>query len=89
MRYNHAVHTAWRTVAGQAFIVNTRDSTLHELNDIGTAIWEYLKEPATIDEIARRLEEDFDVSRREACDDASAFIERLAAAGLVTADNAS
>jgi len=83
MRYKRAKHTAWRTISGQAFIVNTKTSTLHELNDVGTAIWECLRRPVTLDDISRHLVDVFETTLPEARKDTDDFLRQLTKTGLI------
>lgn len=83
MRYRRSKDIAWRTIGGQAFIVTTRTSTLHELNETGTAIWNYLDRPRTIADIAGHLAAEFEVTPPDAQRDTVAYLSQLEKAGLV------
>jgi len=37
-----ASHLAARVIEGRAFIINTKTSTLHELDEVGTFIWKLI-----------------------------------------------
>jgi hypothetical protein len=37
-------HLAWRIVSGQAFVINTKTSMLHELDEVATFIWKAIDE---------------------------------------------
>ena len=78
-----AAHCAWRMIDGVAFVVDTRDSTLHELSETGSFIWKLLEKgekPATI---AGRLTETYDVSLNEASRDVDEFMRQLQTYGLI------
>ena len=36
-------HLAARVIEGKAFIINTKSSTLHELDETGTFIWKLIE----------------------------------------------
>jgi hypothetical protein len=49
----------------------------HGLNDVGTAIWERLERPSTLDELYGALEGQFDGAPPTWRDDVRAFVEAL------------
>jgi hypothetical protein len=53
------------------------------IGKIGTAIWEMAAEPVQVDEIVRRLVEQYDVERGECLGDVLTFLREIREAGLV------
>lgn len=74
---------AFRQVDGKAFIVGARSNKLVMLNDTGSAVWGYLNDPATVGDLSRRLEQDFQVDRDTARADCQGFLSQLASRELV------
>ncbi|MHB9154991.1 MAG: PqqD family protein [Endomicrobiales bacterium] len=83
MEYIKTDHLAWRMIEGQAFVVDTRTSTLHEFDEVGSFIWKKLDRPAAPEEIARELAGTYEVSLREAQADVNEFLETLETKKLV------
>ncbi len=82
-RYQRKKELAWRTIEGQAFIVNTKDSTLHECNEVATYFWKLLETPASLDDIAANVCDAFEVSPEQARADAKEFLMDLEKKGLI------
>ncbi len=74
---------AWRVIEGQAFIINTKTSTLHELDETGTFIWKLIEKGSSIEETAKELSERFDVSTGQAVKDIRDFITELEKKGIL------
>ncbi len=53
------------------------------MNGVGSAIWRRIDGQASVADLARALSAEFDVSEAEAVADVSAFVDQLAARGLV------
>ena len=74
---------AWRIIEGQAFIVNTTTSTLHELDETGTFIWKLLETDERPEDIAVEISLHFDVSGEQALKDTEEFIVELEKKGIL------
>lgn len=85
MKFIKLEHLAYRTIDGKAYIVNSKDSMLHELNGAGTFIWSLLDAPRSENEITSELTEEFAVSEREARKDAAEFLAILKSKKLIRA----
>ncbi|PYV14175.1 MAG: hypothetical protein DMG21_19035, partial [Acidobacteria bacterium] len=58
---------AARNLGGEMVIMSARDSTLFNLNDVGTAIWEAADGQSSLEEIVeRKVCAEFDVKATEA-----------------------
>ncbi|HBA59749.1 MAG TPA: hypothetical protein DCZ92_02780 [Elusimicrobia bacterium] len=75
---------AARELAGELYVVDIEEQTLHSLNPAGTFIWNCLKRGVAREKIASRLAEEFEVPEREAAADTAAFLSTLEAKGLIT-----
>ena len=85
-RYRQNPRVAFQILDGAAFLVQPRDHTMHRLDDVGTFIWEALGRPRTADEVARSVEEAFEVEAETAARDAREFLGELETRGLVLID---
>ena len=76
--------TASRVLAGEAIVLTPKDSKIHNLNETGSRIWELLAEEPTVEDIIAQIRGEFEVSEEQAQMDVIAFLEELAAKGMVT-----
>lgn len=67
---------AWREIEDSVVIISPEDSLVHELNDTATFIWKQFNGKHTLEEIAARLVEEYEIDTATALAD----IERLATA---------
>ena len=77
-----------RTVGRDTFVVPLRAgvanlAAIFTMNEVGTAIWTRIDGQKSIDELARALVAEFDVTEADAAVDVAAFVELLASKGLV------
>jgi hypothetical protein len=75
---------AYRKIGDEYFVLTTRDSTLHNIKGAGVRIMELLDEGKDEAEIARVLTEEYDAPAAEIEADLAAFLEEMAAKGIVT-----
>ena len=80
---------AFRQLDGKAFIVGARSNKLVMLNDTGSAVWSYLESPATVSELALRLEREFEVDQATARADCEGFLSKLVSRDLVELEESS
>ncbi len=75
---------AARELDGEMMIMSVRDSTLFNLNELGTIIWEAADGVTSLEEIvARKICVEFEVEPAEAFKDAEAFVRELAEHGIM------
>jgi hypothetical protein len=75
---------AARVLDGEMMIMSIRDSTLYNLNELGTIIWQAADGVTPLDEIvAKQVCTQFEVERAEALADAEAFVRELAEHGIL------
>ena len=74
---------AYRKVDGQFFIVDAAHEKLHELNDVGSLIWEGLAAGKTEARISEAVCAEFEVTSEDAQNDTAAFMKTLEDKGLI------
>lgn len=75
---------AARMLGGEMMIMSAVDSTLFNLNDTGSAIWQAADGATPLNEIVERVVcADFDVAPEVAMEDAEAFVKELAGHGIL------
>ena len=74
---------AFRKIDGIFFIVDAEKETLHELNDMGSFIWNLIVKKRNSEEIIKKISEEFEVSDSQAKKDFNSFIDKLKDKGLV------
>jgi hypothetical protein len=79
-----AERLAARRVAGEMVILSADDSSLYVLNELGTILWEAADGCTPLRQIVeRRICTEFEVDLATGLQDAEAFLDRLAAHGIV------
>jgi hypothetical protein len=76
--------TASRIIAGEAIVLTPMNSKIYNLNETGSRIWTWLDGKPTVGELAEQMQREFKVSEEQAQADVIAFLEELAARGMVT-----
>ena len=75
---------AARALDGEMMIMSARDSTLFNLNELGTLIWQAADGATTLEEIvAQKVCPGYDVEPAQALEDAEAFVRELAGYGIL------
>jgi phage-related protein len=91
-QYRQEANVVARRVGGETLLVPTRAKTvdaasraaqLYVLNETGERMWQWLADPNTTADLARKLMREFEVTEQAALDDAETFVRSLEAAGLV------
>jgi hypothetical protein len=70
-------HLAGRIISNQAYVVNTKNSVLHEFNETGTFIWKLIEKNRSKADILRELINEFEVSAEKAQRDLDEFLAKL------------
>jgi len=68
---------ASRNIAGEVIILSAKDSMLHSLDEVGSVIWDLLKEPRTAEEIVSALLDQYQVDRATLEKDVLEFLNTL------------
>ena len=75
---------AARALDGEMMIMSARNSTLFNLNESGTLIWQAADGSTSLEEIvAQKICAEYDVEPEEALKDAEAFVRELAEHGIM------
>ena len=75
---------AARVLDGEMMIMSSRDSTLFNLNELGTMIWQAADGATSLEEIvAQRVCVEYNVDPAEALKDAESFVRELAEHGIM------
>ena len=75
---------AARELGGEMMIMSARDSTLFNLNEVGTAIWQAADGATPLEDIVeRKVCAEFEVEPAEALKDAENFVRELAEHGIL------
>lgn len=77
-----------REVAGQNMVIATGEASkdfhgMIKLNDTGKEIWQGLQEGISVAEIAKRIQEKYDVEYEKAMEDTENFVEKIKEAGFL------
>jgi hypothetical protein len=77
-------HTAFRNMEDEGLVMDPATSSLHSLNEVGCAIWNFIVEQHTIAEIVDMLLQTFDCDREQATQDTLKFVQLLGEKKLAT-----
>lgn len=79
----HHPRIAARVFSGEAVIITPAENMVRMLNPVGSRVWELVDGTHTVEEIAAALTQEFDVELAQARGSATAFVDELAAKGLL------
>ena len=71
-------------VAGETVLLDLASESYFGLDEVGTRIWQLLKDGAGREQVVDTLLDEYEVERDVLENDVSELLERLAEAGLVT-----
>lgn len=77
-----------REVAGQYMVIATGEASkdfhgMIKLNDTGKEIWQGLQEGLSVAEIAKRIQEKYEIEYEKAVEDTENFVEKIREAGFL------
>ena len=70
-------NTVSRTVDGEAIVITPENRTIHVLNNVGTKIWELVKEKKKIEDIVEQIRQEFKMDQGLVRKDVLEFVEKL------------
>lgn len=76
-----------RNMGEEAVILNIKDGEYYELNPVAARVWEIIKEPTGMDEIAAIILDEYDVGKEELEQDLHELMQDLSARNLVDIQN--
>jgi hypothetical protein len=88
-RYVRSDVVVSRLIAGETLVVPVRGgvgdlASIYTFNPAGTTIWAALDRPKDLEELARLIEQEYEVSGSDARADVVMFLNEMRATGLVT-----
>jgi hypothetical protein len=72
-----------RELSGNIMLLAMGEGKIHELDDVGTDIWNRCTEPACVRDIVDGIVQDYDIERPVAERDVMAFVSKLLGLGLL------
>ena len=85
MNYRRVQGLPWQIIDEKAVILDPRNQKVHELNEVGSFIWEKLDGENDAEAISNLLTEDFDCELSVIATDIQEFCDSLVAEGIVEA----
>ncbi|HOO57277.1 MAG TPA: PqqD family protein [bacterium] len=82
-KFQRAPDCAFREIEGETFIVSSSTGGVHLLNSVGSFIWNRLELPATPEEIAGAVTDEFDVDSGTAQKDILDFFTSMIETSIV------
>ncbi len=73
----------WQEIDGQAIILSPKTNKAHELNASATLLWHLMEQARTLDEMAKKMTDEFEIDLVSACRDVESILERFVEEGLV------
>ncbi|MFH1283033.1 MAG: PqqD family protein [bacterium] len=83
MKYTIDKRLAYQEIEGQLYIVSPWDHKLHKINPSGRFIWQFIEKGLSQQNIIQNIIGEFDVSKIQAEQDFSEFIEKMVKKGLI------
>ncbi len=83
MTYRRVQGLPWQMIDDKAVILDPRNQKVHELNEVGSFIWEKLDGETDPQVISQMLTNDFDGELAVVASDIEEFCEGLVAEGIV------
>ena len=74
-------------LGGESVILDLKRGVYYGLEETGHRIWEFLQTPHTVDEIVRKLSEEYDVKKDRCLEDLLKLLEAMAQQGLISVKN--
>ena len=75
-------------LAGEAAILNLKNSVYYGLDPVGARIWALVQEPVTVAAVRDVILDEYDVEREQCEHDLLDLLQKLAAQGLIAVDSA-
>lgn len=82
-RFSPSPDVHYQALLGEAVLLDIRSGLYFGLDEVGTIIWERLRQGATLTEVVDTLEQEFDAARDILERDTTAFVRLLQDKGLI------
>lgn len=70
-------------IPGETVVLDTKAGVYHGVDEVGSFIWESLREPTTVDALLRAVTTAYDVGEQECLEDLQLFLNELLSARLI------
>jgi len=84
-----SVHQVYTTLGSEAVVLELQGSNYFGMNDVGTAVWNFLQQPRKVSDIIEHIVNNYEVSADQAEVEILSFLQKLVDQGLVVVDHRS
>ena len=74
---------AHQKIEGETLVVVPKKRMAHQLNEVGTHVWEYLARPHSLDEIVESVAGEFEADRGRIRAEVEPYLRRMVSLSLV------
>jgi len=79
----------YTTLGSEAVVLELQASKYFGMNDVGTAIWNFLQQPREVSDVIEHIANNYEVSAEQAEVEILSFLQNLVDKGLVVVDHRS
>ena len=81
--YQRVEEFPWQTMGGETIVIEPKNQISHEINEVGSLIWELLDGRTTMEAVEEKVCQTFETSGQDVKKDIFEFVEGLREKGLV------
>jgi DNA phosphorothioation-dependent restriction protein DptG len=82
-------HQVYTTLGSEAVVLELQASNYFGMNDVGTAVWNFLQQPREVSDVIEHIVTNYEVSAEQAEIEILSFIQNLVDKNLVVVDHRS
>lgn len=82
-KYGRVKNLAWQIIDGSTLILEPQNRKAHELNEVGSFIWQEIESVKSSSELAKKLVEEFEIEESIALSDVDFFLQDLCEKKLI------
>ena len=82
-------HQVYTTLGSEAVVLELQASKYFGMNDVGTAVWDFLQQPREVSDVIEHIVNNYDVSADQAEVEILGFLQNLVDKGLVVVNHRS
>lgn len=79
-------HQVYTTLGSEAVVLELQASNYFGMNDVGTAVWNFLQQPRIVSDVIEHIVNNYEVSPEQAEVEILSFLQNLVDKGLVVVD---
>ena len=79
-------HQVYTTLGSEAVVLELQASNYFGMNDVGTAVWNFLQQPREVSDVIEHIVNNYEVSAEQAEVEVLSFLQNLVDKGLVVVD---